>query len=72
MKEDQLMAVPVARIAEKAREINVAAFLLSLLIAPFYVLGWLAGKSLLGLAFIGAAVKVGWSDARGERSGSAR
>lgn len=66
------MAVPVARIADKAREINVGAFLLSLLIAPFYVLGWLAGKGLVGLAFVGAAVKIGWSDARGARVGSRR
>lgn len=66
------MAVPTARIAEKAHELRVGAFLLGLLVAPFYVLGWLGGKGLLGLAYLGAAVKVGWSDARGARVGSPR
>lgn len=66
------MAVPIARITDAARQVRVGAFLLVVLVAPFYVVGWLVGKVLLGLAFIGAAVKVGWSDARKVRSGPAR
>lgn len=66
------MAVPIARITSAARQVRVGAFLLATLVAPFYVVGWLAGKVLLNLAFIAAAVRVGWSDARKARSGPAR
>lgn len=66
------MAVPIARITDVARQVRVGAFLLASLLAPLYVLGWLAGRAVLALAYVGAAVRVGWNDARKARSGPAR
>lgn len=66
------MAVPIARITDAAQQVRVGAALLTLLLAPFYVLGWLAGKGVLALAFLAAAVKIGWNDSRKARSGPAR
>jgi hypothetical protein len=57
--------VPVDRIRDEAREIHVGRVLLSLLVGFFWLLGWLAGKVVLGVQFCAAAVKVGWLEARG-------
>jgi Na+(H+)/acetate symporter ActP len=61
------MAVPLDRIIAEARKVRIAAVLLALVLAPLYAVGWLVGKTLLAVAFLGVAVKVGWQDARGPR-----
>ena len=69
---DTLLArVPVERIDEQARRVEFARTVLTILAGLFWLVGWLAGKSLgliwLGLAWSAAAVRVGWSDARSPR-----
>lgn len=65
--------VPVDRITEQARELHPGRTLLTLLAALLYGLGWLAGKTVMGVWFVlawsFAAVKVGWTDARGGSGG---
>jgi hypothetical protein len=56
--------VPVDRISAEARQVNFGRLLLTLLVGVFWLLGWLAGKASLGLAFCWAAVKIGWTEAR--------
>jgi hypothetical protein len=59
-----LERVPVDRISAEARQVQLGRTLLTLLAGFFYVLGWLAGKAIGGLAWCAAAVKVGWQEAR--------
>lgn len=57
------------RVAARAVEVRPARLALSVLAAPFYVLGWLLGIVLVAFAWIAAAVTVGMSDARTRRDG---
>jgi hypothetical protein len=59
-----LDAVPLERIQAEARQVHLGRALLTLLIGVFWLLGWLAGKATLGLAFCWAAAKVGFTEAR--------
>lgn len=59
-----LERVPVERIVECARTVDMGRLLLAVVLAPLYVLGWLAGKTLLALAVAGTTIKLGWQDAR--------
>jgi len=52
--------VPVDRIAVQAAALRFGPLLLSLLMAPFFVLGWIAAKGFLALRYVLAAVIVGW------------
>jgi hypothetical protein len=52
--------VPVDRIAIQAAALRFGPLLLSLLMAPFFVLGWTAAKGFLALRFTIAAVQVGF------------
>ncbi|MFW6034029.1 MAG: hypothetical protein ACOC9R_02735 [bacterium] len=60
--------VPVDRVAAEAREIQFRRTALTLLAGLFFVVGWVAGKTLgavwLAVAWSAAAVKVGWQEAR--------
>jgi hypothetical protein len=56
--------VPVDRIGVEARDVHVGRVLLTILAAFFFAIGWIAAKTLLGLAWCGVAVKVGWQEAR--------
>lgn len=49
-----------ARVAEKAASFKPATVLLSILVAPFYVVGFLAGVVWLLLSWAFAAVAVGF------------
>lgn len=60
------MAIPLDRISAEARQVNWARVVLTILAFPLYVLGWLAGKGFLAIAWAGLAVKAGWQDARGQ------
>lgn len=59
------MAVPIDRITRQAREVHAGRALLTALMAPLYVLGWIVGKAAVVTMFVLAAVKIGWQDARG-------
>jgi hypothetical protein len=56
--------VPVERIVAQARAADLGRLLLAVVLAPLYAVGWLGGKTLLGLAVAGTTVKLGWQDAR--------
>lgn len=52
--------VPVDRIAVQAAALRLGPLLLSLVMAPFFVLGWSAAKVFLAVRYVLAAVIVGW------------
>lgn len=64
-----LDAVPLERISEQSREVQIGRRILAVLLGVLYVVGWLAGKGSVALSYAIAAVKVGWQDARAERTG---
>ncbi len=55
--------VPVDRIAVQAAALRLGPLLLSLLMMPFFVLGWTAAKGYLSVRYVMAAVTVGWKTA---------
>lgn len=57
------------RVAARASEVRPTRLALSILAAPFYVLGWLLGVLLVAFSWVAAAVTVGISDARTRRDG---
>ncbi len=65
----RLDEVPMSRIAEQARAATFGRTILTVIAGLLYVLGWLVAKGIGGLwfavAWIGAAIHVGWTDARG-------
>ena len=52
--------VPVDRIAVTAAALRLGPLLLSVLMAPFFVLGWTSAKVFLAVRYVLAAVIVGW------------
>lgn len=50
----------VDQIQQKATEFDLGRALLTLLALPFFVLGWAARHVVLALAWVWAAVLVGW------------
>ena len=52
--------LPVDRIAVRAAALRLGPLLLSLLMAPFFGIGWSAAKGFLALRFTIAAVQVGF------------
>jgi hypothetical protein len=58
--------IPVDRVSAEARQVDLGRALLTLLVGCFWLVGWLVGKATLGIAFVWAAAKVGYADARGE------
>lgn len=56
--------LPVEDITKKAQEVDVARSLLALIALIPFLIGWVAGKTVLSLAWLGLAVKAGWADAR--------
>jgi len=70
-----LEKVPVGRITEEARQVRFWWTVLTVVAGLLYGLGWLVAQAFTGAwfvaAWIGTAVKVGWTDARGSR-GAAR
>lgn len=67
MTTSLLDRVPVDEIAAEAERLRPGRLLLTLLVGVFYVIGWLAGKASVGVAFAWAGVKVGWTEARKPR-----
>jgi hypothetical protein len=55
--------VPLAAVRARADQINVARVLLTLLVGIFWLAGWGARTLFRGLAFLAAAVQLGWRDA---------
>jgi hypothetical protein len=68
--------VPVQRITTEAREVEFRRTALTVLAGLFWLVGWLAAKTLggiwLALAWSATAVRVGWSDARPQRPAAPR
>lgn len=64
-----LEQVPVGRITEEAKQVRFGYTVLTILAGLLYALGWIVAKMFTGiwfvLAWVGTAVKVGWTDARG-------
>jgi hypothetical protein len=60
--------IDLDRVEAEAQRISIGRGLLTLIAGMFYVLGWLAGKVVLGVAatvtWSIAAAKIGWQDAR--------
>lgn len=56
--------VPLDAIRAQAREIRFAEAVVRLLLLPFVIVGWLAGKVWGAVALAAAAVKVGWQMAQ--------
>ena len=56
--------VPLERVEAEARQVNLGRALLTVLVGVFWLVGWLAGKATLGVAFAWAAAKVGYAEAR--------
>lgn len=52
--------VPVGRISAQAAALRLGPLLLSLLMAPFFALGWSAAKVFLAVRYVLAAVIVGF------------
>ena len=52
--------VPTERIRVQAAALRLAPLLLSLLMSPFFALGFTAAKGFLALRYVLAAVIVGW------------
>ncbi|WP_433520129.1 hypothetical protein ACQP2T_63355 (plasmid) [Nonomuraea sp. CA-143628] len=73
------LTVPLERISERSRRVDVRKGLLALLrllatlLVGFpYVLGWLVGKLWLGLTVAWVAAGEGWRDARARPSSGGR
>jgi hypothetical protein len=64
--------VPVDRVQAEARKVDLGRALLTLLVGTFWLVGWLAGKATLGIAFALAAARVGFQDARVQAGRSPR
>lgn len=64
-----LEAVPLERVRAEARDVHPGRTLLTLLVGLFWLIGWLAGKAVMGLVFCAAAVKVGYQEARAPTGG---
>lgn len=56
--------IPVEQIAAEAKKVDVGRAVLSLLALIPFLIGWLAGKIVLAVAWVGLAVKAGWLEAR--------
>jgi hypothetical protein len=52
--------IPVDRIAVQATALRLGPLLLSLLMMPFFSLGWVAAKAYLAVRYVLAAVMVGF------------
>lgn len=63
--------VPVSRITDEARQVRFGYTVLTVIAGLLYALGWLIAKAFTGAwfvaAWLGTAVKVGWTDARAGR-----
>jgi hypothetical protein len=55
-----LERIPVDRIAVQAAALRLGPLLLSLLMMPFFSLGWVAAKGHLAVRYVLAAVVVGY------------
>jgi len=72
--------VPVDRITAEAREVRFGRTVLTLVAGILFAIGWTAGKAVLmlavvgkvlwfALAWCGAALRLGWRQARSPRGG---
>jgi hypothetical protein len=61
--------IPVEQITAEAKKVDVGRAVLSLLALIPFLIGWVAGKIVLAVAWVGLAVKAGWLDARRPKTG---
>lgn len=57
--------VPVEAITARAADVDVARLLLSLLALPFILIGWTVRAVFVALAWMWAAVLIGWQSGPG-------
>ncbi len=55
--------IPVHAIRTRADQINIGRLLVTLFVGVFWLVGFAARKALRGLAFVAAAIQLGWRDA---------
>lgn len=67
-----LERIPVDEIGARAREIQVARTLLTLVAGFFWLLGFVARKVVLAIVWCCAAAALGWQDARRSSDEDAR
>lgn len=53
------------RISAEARQLQFGRALLTIVFTPFWLLGWIAGKTWAALTYVFASVKVGWKEGSG-------
>lgn len=56
--------IPVEQITADAKKVDAGRAVLSLLALIPFIIGWIAGKTVLAVAWVGLAVKAGWLEAR--------
>lgn len=56
--------LPVEQITAEAKKVDVGRAVLAVLALIPFLLGWVAGKTVLAFAWVGLAVKAGWLQAR--------
>lgn len=67
-----VLDLPVERIQAVARQARPGQGVVTVLLAVFYALGWLAGAAVNALAWAWAGVRVGWQDARKNATATTR
>lgn len=55
----------IDRIGAEAKKLQFGRAFLTIVFTPFYLIGWLAGKSWAAIAYLLASLKVGWREGRG-------
>ena len=59
--------IPVEQITPEAKKVDVGRAVLALLALIPFLIGWIAGRTVLAVAWVGLAVKAGWLEARRPR-----
>jgi len=56
------LQIPVDEITASAREVQVSRVLLTVFLGLFYVIGWAAGRTVLGCVMGAYAIRRGWRE----------
>ncbi|MFI6883379.1 hypothetical protein [Streptosporangium canum] len=65
------LTIPVERIDAEARQLDPRRALLTIVLAVPFLLGWVARKTWMVLAWLWTAVLIGWQEAGRPRQGEA-
>ena len=56
--------IPVEKITADAKKVDAGRAVLALIALIPFLIGWIVGKLVLAVAWVGLAVKAGWLEAR--------